>query len=79
MELLRVQWEDDAYVSINSDHIMNNLQTSEETVSIRLITTDRKATQIGLDFGPVGQQQQRAVSGILDSGKRGINTAGAGG
>ena len=50
VELLRVQWEDDAYVSINSDHIMNNLQTSEETVSIRLITTDRKATQIGLDF-----------------------------
>lgn len=50
VELLRVQWENDAYVSINSDHIMNNLQTSEETVSIRLITTDRKATQIGLDF-----------------------------
>lgn len=50
VELLRVQWEDDAYVPINSDHIMNNLQTSEETVSIRLITTDRKATQIGLDF-----------------------------
>ena len=29
---------------------MNNLQKNEETVSIRLITTDRKATQIGLDF-----------------------------
>lgn len=50
VELLRVQWENDAYVPINSDHIMNNLKNSEETVSIRLITTDRKATQIGLDF-----------------------------
>lgn len=50
IELQRVQWENGAYVSVNSDHIMNNLQKSEETVSIRLITTDRKATQIGLDF-----------------------------
>lgn len=50
LELERVQWENGAYVSISSDHIMNNLQKNEETVSIRLITTDRKATQIGLDF-----------------------------
>lgn len=50
LELERVQWEDGAYVSISSDHIMNNLQKNEETVSIRLITTERKATQIGLDF-----------------------------
>ena len=50
LELERVQWENGVYVSISSDHIMNNLQKNEETVSIRLITTDRKATQIGLDF-----------------------------
>lgn len=50
LELERVQWENGAYVSISSDHIMNNLQKNEETVSIRLITTERKATQIGLDF-----------------------------
>ena len=50
LELERVQWENGAYVSISSDHIMNNLQKNEETVNIRLITTNRKATQIGLDF-----------------------------
>lgn len=50
LELQRVQWENGAYVSVSSDHIMNNLQKNEETVSIRLITTERKATQIGLDF-----------------------------
>ncbi|NCB92193.1 MAG: hypothetical protein EOM40_06420 [Clostridia bacterium] len=50
IELERVQWEENAYVAISSAHIMNNLQTNEETVNIRLITTERKATQIGLDF-----------------------------
>lgn len=50
LELERVQWENGSYVTISSDHIMNNLQKNEETVNIRLITTDRKATQIGLDF-----------------------------
>lgn len=50
LELERVQWENGAYVPISSDHIMNNLQKNEETVSIRLIATERKATQIGLDF-----------------------------
>ena len=29
---------------------MNNLQIREEQVTLRLITTERKATQIGLDF-----------------------------
>lgn len=50
LELLRVQMENGVYVPISSDHIMNNLQKNEETVSIRLIATERKATQIGLDF-----------------------------
>lgn len=50
IELLRVQWDGSAYVSVSSDHIMNNLQKNEETVTIRQITTDRKKTQIGLDF-----------------------------
>ncbi|MBS6194012.1 MAG: hypothetical protein KH828_00345 [Clostridiales bacterium] len=50
LELERVQWENGAYVPITSSHIMNNLQKNEETVSMRLITTERKATQIGLDF-----------------------------
>ena len=50
VEMERVKWEDESYVPVNSSHIMNNLQKNEETVSIRLITTDRKATQIGLDF-----------------------------
>ena len=50
LELFRVKWEDGAYVELSSDHIMNNLQTNTENVSMRLITTERKATQIGLDF-----------------------------
>jgi hypothetical protein len=50
LEMERVQWENNAYVAIDSDHIMNNLQTSKESVNMRLITTERKATQIGLDF-----------------------------
>lgn len=50
LELERVEWTGHAYTQIASDHIMNNLQKNEETVSIRLITTERKATQIGLDF-----------------------------
>lgn len=51
LELKRVKWENGAYVPVSSDHIMNNLQINEETVEIRLITTERKATQVGLDFG----------------------------
>ena len=50
LELERVQWENGAYVAISSDHIMNNLQIREEQITLRLITTERKATQIGLDF-----------------------------
>lgn len=50
VEMERVQWENDMYVPVSSSHIMNNLQKNEETVSIRLITTERKATEIGLDF-----------------------------
>ena len=47
LELERVQWENGAYVAISSDHIMNNLQIREEQITLRLITTERKATQIG--------------------------------
>lgn len=50
LELERVQLENGVYTPISSDHIMNNLQKNEETVNIRLIATERKATQIGLDF-----------------------------
>lgn len=50
LELERVQWENGSYVTISSDHIMNNLQIREEQITLRLITTERKATQIGLDF-----------------------------
>lgn len=44
LELERVQWENGAYVAISSDHIMNNLQIREEQITLRLITTERKAT-----------------------------------
>lgn len=50
LELLRVKMEDGMYVSINSDHIMNNLQSKKEKVEVRLMNGVRKAAQICLEF-----------------------------
>ena len=61
VELQRVQWQEDAYVSIASENIMNNLQTSEETVSIHLSVSDRKGTQVALDFSKSAQSKSMLV------------------
>lgn len=50
LEVKRMQKNGGVYTDSDSVHIMNNLQNNEETVSMRLITTERDATQIGLDF-----------------------------
>lgn len=50
LELKRVERQENTYVSISSDHIMNNLQKKDETVTMRLINTEREGTRIGLDF-----------------------------
>lgn len=50
LELKRVELQENTYVSISSDHIMNNLQKNDEKITIRLINTEREATRIGLDF-----------------------------
>ncbi len=68
IELERVQMEDGVYVPVSSDHIMNNLQTNSENLSIRLIVTERKATQIGLEFDSSrsGSTVLYMVSTVLD-------------
>lgn len=50
LELLRMTKEDGVYVSISSDHIMNNLQSSSETVKVRQTISERKAAQVCLEF-----------------------------
>lgn len=54
LELKRVRWENDRYVETTPDQIMNNLQQSEETISIKLSVGQRKGTVLLADFGDVG-------------------------
>ena len=61
VELQRVQWQENAYVPIASENIMNNLQTSEETVSIHLSVSDRKGTQLALDFSKSAKSKSMLV------------------
>lgn len=61
VELKRVKWEGNAYVPIDSENIMNNLQTSEETVSIHLSVSERKGTQLALDFSKDTQNKEMLV------------------
>lgn len=57
LELLRVESQESAYVPAASEHIMNNLQTSEETVSIHLSVSERKGTQVALDFSKTAKSK----------------------
>lgn len=50
IEVQQVRKENGAYVEVESTHIMNTTQSSEEHISVRLVVTEHKATQIGLDF-----------------------------
>ncbi|MGI6007015.1 MAG: hypothetical protein ACOX8E_05935 [Ruminococcus sp.] len=61
VELERVQWQNDAYVAIASENVMNNLQKSEETVSIHLSVNARKGTQVALDFSKNAQSNELLV------------------
>lgn len=54
LELKRVRWENGAYVETTSDQIMNNLQQTEETISIKLAVGQRKGTVFQVDFGKTG-------------------------
>lgn len=61
LELERVKWQENAYVPVKSEEIMNNLQTSEETVSIHLSVNERKGTQVALDFSKSAKSQAMLV------------------
>ena len=61
VELKRVQWQENAYVPVASENIMNNLQTSEETVSIHLSVSSRKGTQVALDFSKSAKSKAMLV------------------
>lgn len=79
VELQRVQWQEDAYVPFASENIMNNLQTSEETVSIHLSVSDRKGTQVALDFSKSAKSKSMLVvtakyEVLEDSGEMSLNT-----
>ncbi|GHT84057.1 hypothetical protein FACS18947_0960 [Bacteroidia bacterium] len=50
VELKQVRWDGERYVSTDSENIMNNLQTTAETVTIHLSVNERKGTQLALDF-----------------------------
>ena len=58
IELKRVQkTQEGGYSETNSDHIMNNLQPDEETVTVRLSVSERKKTQVLLEFSVAGSSK----------------------
>lgn len=50
IELIRAQWENDVYLQINSEHIMNNVKTDESVITVATQTTERKGACIRLNF-----------------------------
>lgn len=50
IELLRVTWDGSAYVEAPTDNIMNNRQNTDDTVSIKTISSSRQGTQVALLF-----------------------------
>ena len=61
LELERVGRNETGFVSIDRDHIMNNIQNEEETVSIRLNVSERKGTQVALVFTVKGKTKNLLV------------------
>ena len=61
VELKRVQWQNEAYVPVDSENVMNNPQETEETVEIHLSVNARKGTQVALDFSKNAQSSKLLV------------------
>ena len=55
LELERATRSETGYTAVSADHIMNNIQKNEETVSIRLSVSQRKGTQVILEFSVSGK------------------------
>ncbi|MFR6330891.1 MAG: hypothetical protein ACLUOI_20220 [Eisenbergiella sp.] len=70
LELDRVNRTESGYAAISADHIMNNIQENENTVSIRLSVSDRKGTQVILDFQAVDHESLEPTT-VPDSGRAG--------
>ena len=63
MELIRVQREGDAFVPVANDHIMNNLMDHDKTVSIKMVVSERKGTELNLVFTNVAKTRNLLVLG----------------
>ncbi len=50
LELERVSRGETGFQTIENDHIMNNVQAAEDSISVRLTVSERKGTQVVLDF-----------------------------
>ena len=62
IELKRVQRDSQGgYTQISSDHIMNNLQPDEDTVTVKLSVSERKKTQVILEFSVAGSSENTIV------------------
>lgn len=61
IELIRAQRDQDTFVPISDDHIMNNLMDREETVTTKLSVSKRKGTQVGLEFTKAGKTRNLFV------------------
>lgn len=70
LELDRVNRTESGYAAISADHIMNNIQENENTVSIRLSVSERKGTQVILEFSVSGRTTNllELTTQYLDSG-----------
>lgn len=61
LELERATRTGGGFTPADSDHIMNNIQNTEETVSIRLNVSERKGTQVAIVFTVNGKTKNLLV------------------
>lgn len=61
LELERATRTGGGFTPADSDHIMNNIQNTEETVSIRLNVSERKGTQVAIVFTVYGKTKNLLV------------------
>lgn len=65
IELIRAQKDQDTFIPVPDDHIMNNLMDREETVTTKLSVSKRKGTQVGLEFTKTGKTRNLFVQKTL--------------
>lgn len=55
LELKRATRSENGYAAVSADHIMNNTRQQEDTVSVRLSVSERKGTQVILEYSSAGR------------------------